>query len=305
MNSQQINYFMAVASNLSFTKTSEELFVSQPAISRQIAILEKELGVRLFNRSSHRTELTEAGKLYYDFFSQSKTQLRNIQQKINRLESGIREQIRIGILDGWNVYPLMQELLMLFRTQHPDAELSFDFFGLKEIKTMLLTGGIDLALTLRNRLLEAEEIECRDCAAPEKLLIFSQNHPVLRNRPSSEDRNLTPYDFRNDVFFAPWDSAEENITSDIRGYLSPYGFTPHLQFVHNSAGLQCAVHCGQGVAIVNSWASAAYDPEIRSIPLDIHDHICLAWIRNTEKEHTCEAVNSIISLTRDNPDRLL
>ena len=44
MNDLQIDYFMAVATNLSFTKTSEELFVSQPAISRQISQLEKELG---------------------------------------------------------------------------------------------------------------------------------------------------------------------------------------------------------------------------------------------------------------------
>ena len=61
MNDLQIDYFMAVATNSSFTKTSEELFVSQPAISKQIALLERELGVKLFIRNNRRTELTEAG----------------------------------------------------------------------------------------------------------------------------------------------------------------------------------------------------------------------------------------------------
>ena len=63
MNDLQIDYFMAVATNQSFTKTSEELFVSQPAISRQIALLEKELGAQLFYRNNMEAKLTEAGQL--------------------------------------------------------------------------------------------------------------------------------------------------------------------------------------------------------------------------------------------------
>lgn len=72
MNDLQIDYFMAVATNLSFTKTSEELYVSQPAISKQISQLEKELGVKLFTRNNRKTELTDAGRLYFDFFNRYK-----------------------------------------------------------------------------------------------------------------------------------------------------------------------------------------------------------------------------------------
>ena len=72
MNDLQIDYFMAVATNLSFTKTSEELYVSQPAISRQISQLEKELGTRLFRRNNQKTELTETGKLYFELNGETK-----------------------------------------------------------------------------------------------------------------------------------------------------------------------------------------------------------------------------------------
>ena len=67
---------MAVATNLSFTKTSEELFVSQPAISKQISLMEKELGVKLFIRNNKKTTLTKAGELYYEFFREYKKELR-------------------------------------------------------------------------------------------------------------------------------------------------------------------------------------------------------------------------------------
>ena len=57
MNDLQIEYFLAVAVNQSFTKASKLLYVSQPAISKQIAMLEKELGVKLFQRNNQKTEI--------------------------------------------------------------------------------------------------------------------------------------------------------------------------------------------------------------------------------------------------------
>ena len=99
MNDLQIDYFMAVATNSSFTKTSEELFVSQPAISKQIALLERELGVKLFIRNNRRTELTEAGKRYFDFFSRYKTEIGNIKHEVSELDGITAQTITIGILE--------------------------------------------------------------------------------------------------------------------------------------------------------------------------------------------------------------
>ena len=51
MDLAQIRYFISVADNLSFTRAAEELFVTQPTISKQIALMEKELGIKLFDRT--------------------------------------------------------------------------------------------------------------------------------------------------------------------------------------------------------------------------------------------------------------
>ena len=75
MNDLQIEYFLAVARNLSFTKTAEELYVTQPAVSKQISLLEKELDAVLFDRTNKNTELTEAGKLFQRFFEDYKKSL--------------------------------------------------------------------------------------------------------------------------------------------------------------------------------------------------------------------------------------
>ena len=64
MELRVLNYFLAVAREENFTRAAEQLHVTQPTLSRQIADLEAELGVKLFTRSSHNIVLTEDGMLY-------------------------------------------------------------------------------------------------------------------------------------------------------------------------------------------------------------------------------------------------
>lgn len=65
MNIQKLKYFISVAKHLNFTKAAEECYITQAAMSRQIATLEKELGFPLFIRKSHTIELTKAGSAFY------------------------------------------------------------------------------------------------------------------------------------------------------------------------------------------------------------------------------------------------
>jgi LysR family transcriptional activator of glutamate synthase operon len=65
MDIKQIEYFVAVVETGSFSSAAEELYISQSSLSKQIIALEKELGVKLFDRSKRRIALTEAGKMFH------------------------------------------------------------------------------------------------------------------------------------------------------------------------------------------------------------------------------------------------
>ena len=68
MNLIQIRYFVSVADNMSFTQAAKKLYISQPSISKQVAALEDELGIKLFRRTGKAPQLTSAGELlYHDF----------------------------------------------------------------------------------------------------------------------------------------------------------------------------------------------------------------------------------------------
>lgn len=81
MNRLQVELFLAMAENQSFTKTAEVLHTTQPTVSRQIQMLEEELGTCLFYRTRRNVQITESGKAYYKLFNKWKKELTVIQEK--------------------------------------------------------------------------------------------------------------------------------------------------------------------------------------------------------------------------------
>ena len=71
MNSLQIHYFLHLCRTGSFSETARQLFVAQPAVSKQIAGLEKELGFALFTRTNRGVSLTPGGQLLCEFFTEA------------------------------------------------------------------------------------------------------------------------------------------------------------------------------------------------------------------------------------------
>ena len=200
MNDLQIDYFMAVATNRSFTKTSEELFVSQPAISKQISQLEKELGAKLFVRNNQRTELTVVGKLYFDLFTRYKADLISTKIEAAQLMGLKKGTVRVGFLEGWDLFNIIPPMMERFKKAYPESEVVINCCGIKELATSLLTDTLDIAVTMKNSVERyAEFFECRDVARIGKILIYSANHPLAAKE------NLTLKDFSKDTFIAPWE----------------------------------------------------------------------------------------------------
>lgn len=75
MTSNQISIFLAMTENLSFSKTAEEFFITQPTVSRQISMLEEEWGVRLFDRNKRHVSITKAGTLMAEICRENRKKL--------------------------------------------------------------------------------------------------------------------------------------------------------------------------------------------------------------------------------------
>ena len=278
MNDLQIDYFMAVATNLSFTKTSEELFVSQPAISRQISLLEKELGAKLFNRNNQKTELTEVGKLYFDLFSRYKADLITTKIEAERILGKKKGVMRVGFLEGWDLFGIIPPMIKRFNAVYPDTEVVVNCCGVKELTASLMNDSIDIILTMNNTVNTVKEFSCTDVASINKILAFSSEHHLAGKR------GLSVKDFRDEVFIAPYEIVDKLVVESIASYTRPYGFIPKLRFVKNHESIITCVRNNMGVAFLDEWVWAKDASDIKWIPIQSRDIISIARMKARESE---------------------
>ena len=295
MNDLQIDYFMAVATNLSFTKTSEELFVSQPAVSRQISQLEKELGCKLFKRNNQGTELTEEGRLYFDLFSKYKAEFISTKIKAERISGKNKAVMRVGFLEGWDLFNIIPPMMKRYKEAFPDAEVVINCCGVKELATGLLTDSLDVIVTMKNSIKLYNEFECFDAAEVGKILIYSALHP-LASKPAAD---LTLRDFSEDVYIAPWEIVDKMIIDAVSNYTRPYGFIPKLRFVKNHESTITCVRNNMGVTIADDWVWAKNADDLRWIPFNASDTISVARLRFKDNDHIM-AMEKILIETIEN-----
>ena len=292
MNEVQIDYFMAVATNLSFTKTSEELYVSQPAISKQISGLEKELGVKLFRRNNKKTELTEAGKLFYDLFKNYKADFIKTKKMAALLDMKQEQIIKIGFMEGWDLYEYVPQIISRFNEKHPEVKVIINCCGIKELSTLILTGGLDVALTFENSVQDIHEIEQINLLRLKKRLIYSK-------RKFTEE-SYKPEDFAKETFFAPYSVVNKLVSRTVHNYMVQYGFDPKIEFVPNHESMITCVRNGMGVAITDEWVWANGAEDLATIPVDADDMISIILMKGNKDEETRDMAEIIRSVYSDN-----
>lgn len=126
MDFRQLRYFVAVATEQHFHRGAKLLRVSQPAVSRQIRLLEEELGIALFQRSSRGVQLTRAGS---EFLMHAKLILNNLELaklRTRRYVDGYIGEVRVGINEVAARHPIVRNCFRLLRTNHPEVTLKLE-----------------------------------------------------------------------------------------------------------------------------------------------------------------------------------
>ncbi len=141
----RLRVFRSVATQLSFTKAAGELFISQPAITKHIQELEKEYGVRLFDRIGNRIQLTRAGQLLLDHACKIIDAYHNLDFDMKKLSKKSEGELRIGASTTISQY-VLPEMIAKFRERYPDIRLTLLSGNSYEIEEALETGRIDLGM---------------------------------------------------------------------------------------------------------------------------------------------------------------
>lgn len=98
LDSRELKCFLAVSKNGNFTRAAEQLFLTQPAVSEQVAKLEKELGTKLFDRQYHQLVLTPAGKVFQKYASQVMQETVDLAEQLSQLNTeGTNRPLKVAL----------------------------------------------------------------------------------------------------------------------------------------------------------------------------------------------------------------
>lgn len=122
MDLRQLRYFVAVARERNFTRAAEQLHIAQPPLSRQIQLLEEELGVELLSRSARPVRMTEAGRLFYEQALQILGRVEQMAESTRRVGRNQNRVLSIGFVPS-TLYGGLPGLVRKLRSRAPTLDI--------------------------------------------------------------------------------------------------------------------------------------------------------------------------------------
>ncbi|MBM4349974.1 MAG: LysR family transcriptional regulator [Deltaproteobacteria bacterium] len=174
--------FHEVVRHRSFTKAAEELFVSQPAVTKHIKGLEHKVGMRLIERGRGGFHLSEAGKILFKSAHKISNHIRGVESHLGRLKKEHHGLLRIGTTESYSRC-LMPTLLSGFQNLYPSIKIALDVGNSEEIEKSLTAYRNDVALIGMTKI--PSKLESIPFLREDLVLIVSPSHPMAKREKIS------------------------------------------------------------------------------------------------------------------------
>ena len=241
MNFEQLRSFHAVARERGFSRAAEALYLSQSTISMQVAALEKELGVKLFQRLGRRVVLTDAGEVMLGYAFRILSLIDASRGAMMEFKGLSRGDLRVGASLTIGNY-LIPKVLGDFRRRHPGVRVVLEIAPTERIAAATLAGNLDVGLV------EAEvddpDLNTSSFFADELVLIVAPHHPwAQREAVGVAELAMEPFIDRE-----PGSGTREIVRQRLAE--RSVSIRPALEMGSPEA-IKSAVRAGLGVAIVS------------------------------------------------------
>lgn len=183
MEIRQLRYFVSAATHLNFTKAAKECFIVQTAMTQQIANLEKELGVKLFERQSRGLSLTAAGEAFLADAREILARSESARERMAAFQGGYTDLLQIGHHGELFRRDLVQ-VLTEFRSRSPQTKVMLYQLPRSALLSGVRDGQLDLAfMTYTDNLSRHEKwVDWRILGRENIVLAVSEDHPLAHRQ---------------------------------------------------------------------------------------------------------------------------
>lgn len=175
MDFQNFEYFMAIVKHKNLTKAAQELYISQPALSKFLQKLEQELGGELFRRSGHRYDLTFLGQRYLEYAQQALALNQDWKKELKEIHSSFAGELNIAF-PSMRSSCILPRILPEFHKAHPGIRVNVYEEGYSIQEALLADGKLDFAIFSNWQPLAGLTYE--DLTLEEILLVLHPDHPL-------------------------------------------------------------------------------------------------------------------------------
>lgn len=260
MELRHLKYLVALGQELHFARAADKLFITQPALSRQIQQLEEEIGVKLVARTKRKVALTTAGSYFFDEASYVINHLDQVVQSTQRKAAGEEGEIRVGFV-GSAMQNIIPDLLVQLNKAHPRLNTSLEELSNVEQLRALAHDRLDIGF-LRMRQIPGDF---------EKMMVFEDSFSLVvpKDHHISRDSFTNLRAFKDERFILFSNEYSQEYFDNIMSIFTDHDFQPNVSHrsVHANTIFRL-VEKHLGVAIIPSALARGVALDVRFIPLD-------------------------------------
>ena len=277
MTRTQIDCFKAVRATLSFSKAANSLYISQPAISKNISKLESELGFDLFVRNGSSLEVTAAGEIFYEYIDSTDAAFFGMMEAVKKL-GGTPGTVHLGCPETWDISFIMDAV-------GADNNIHVESYKLSELLDKLSTGKLDAVISHDFYSPSLPGLTTRDLTDTGAGILYSKEH----------FGDVTSMDaFKNTSFIIFDRDIEKRFTMIIRKLCSSYGFVPLMTHCAQLPMALFEISRGKGVMLFTDWDSAASNSNYGYFRLNERMPVKIIYSADDASKDTLTAVDKLL-----------
>ena len=268
MELRQLRHFVAVAEDGNISRAAKRVFLTQPALSRQIQALEDELGQCLFERQAHSIRLTPMGET---MLREARNLLRQADQVLERVRSSGRGlRLCVGYAPSLAA-GMLSVAVGNFTQAHPDTHVELFDLSTSEMLTGLESEKLDIALCV-GQPRETRGLKWTSLVRAPWRLAVSRNHRLARRS------RVTPLQVAGEPLLVYSQSDYPEYWDTITGWLRDHRQQPTIAGEYSGAeNLMAAVESGLGVALVTTQMARLFPKRVHLVTLSsAPEPVCIA-----------------------------